>query len=144
TSHHPSATPPSGAPMNPPPPPHPADTPPPSPPPPGHPPPPPARCRPAPPLTTGAPPHRPAPSAPQAQAPRRRRGIPAWMALAGMLVVALIAGGAGGLAGVFLSDSTEQSEEPESETPAMNEPPPEAPERDPDTIAGVAQRVSPS
>lgn len=130
--------------MNPVPPPNPADTPGPSQPPPGHPPPPTGGYRPAPPMTTGAAPHGQVYSAPQAQAPRRRRGIPAWMALAGMLVVALIAGGAGGLAGVFLSDSTEQSEEPESETPAMNEPPPEAPERDPDTIAGVAQRVSPS
>lgn len=86
---------------------------------------------------------------PQAQyeggaASRKRRGIPAWMALSGMLVVALIAGGAGGLAGTVLSPGGGSAEEEQGESPQMNEPPPEAPERDPDTIAGVAQRVSPS
>ncbi|WP_191269043.1 S1C family serine protease [Nocardiopsis terrae] len=61
-----------------------------------------------------------------------------------MLVVALIAGGAGGLAGGMLGSGGEPEAPPEQEGPVMNEPPPEAPERDPDTIAGVAQRVSPS
>ncbi|MFD6951939.1 MULTISPECIES: S1C family serine protease [unclassified Nocardiopsis] len=65
------------------------------------------------------------------------------MALSGMLVVALIAGGAGGVAGTFLSGSGTAEAEPE-EGPVINEPPPEAPRRDPDSIAGVAQRVSPS
>lgn len=73
----------------------------------------------------------------------RKRGIPAWAALSGMLVVALIAGGAGGLAGGLLGSSGNPAA-PESEGPTINEPPPEAPERAPDTIAGVAQRVSPS
>ncbi|WP_239647872.1 S1C family serine protease [Nocardiopsis ganjiahuensis] len=73
-----------------------------------------------------------------------KRGIPAWAALSGMLVVALIAGGAGGLAGGLLSSSGEQEAPPPQEGPIINEPPPEAPERAPDTIAGVAQRVSPS
>ncbi|MDT0331712.1 trypsin-like peptidase domain-containing protein [Nocardiopsis lambiniae] len=78
-------------------------------------------------------------------APRRNeRGIPAWMALTGMLVVALIAGGAGGLAGGLIAGSSAQEAVPEPQGPTMNEPPPEAPQRDPDTIAGVAQRVSPS
>ncbi|WP_236567601.1 MULTISPECIES: S1C family serine protease [unclassified Nocardiopsis] len=65
------------------------------------------------------------------------------MALSGMLVVALIAGGAGGVAGTFLSGSG-TPEAAEEEGPVMNEPPPEAPQRDPGTVAGVAQRVSPS
>ncbi|WP_304455604.1 S1C family serine protease [Nocardiopsis sp. YSL2] len=66
------------------------------------------------------------------------------MALSGMLVVALIAGGAGGLAGSFLTGPAAPEAEAEDEGARLNEPPPEAPERDPDTIAGVAQRVSPS
>jgi putative serine protease PepD len=66
------------------------------------------------------------------------------MALSGMLVVALIAGGAGGVAGSLLSRPTEPAAEAEEQGANLNEPPPEAPERDPDTIAGVAQRVSPS
>ncbi|NKY80621.1 PDZ domain-containing protein [Nocardiopsis dassonvillei] len=66
-----------------------------------------------------------------------------WMALSGMLVVALIAGGAGGVAGNLL-DGSSTDEAAQEEGPVMNEPPPEAPRRDPDTIAGVAQRVSPS
>ncbi|WP_223830359.1 S1C family serine protease [Nocardiopsis quinghaiensis] len=65
------------------------------------------------------------------------------MALSGMLVVALIAGGAGGAAGTFLSGSGAAEAVPQ-ESPVINEPPPEAPERDPGSIAGVAQRVSPS
>ncbi|OOC55425.1 MULTISPECIES: S1C family serine protease [Nocardiopsis] len=65
------------------------------------------------------------------------------MALSGMLVVALIAGGAGGVAGTLLSGLDTAEARPE-EGPVINEPPPEAPERDPDSIAGVAQRVSPS
>lgn len=74
----------------------------------------------------------------------RKRGIPAWAALSGMLVVALIAGGAGGLAGGLLSSSGSQAVPEPQEGPTINEPPPEAPERAADTIAGVAQRVSPS
>ncbi|MFE3458934.1 S1C family serine protease [Nocardiopsis aegyptia] len=66
------------------------------------------------------------------------------MALSGMLVVALIAGGAGGVAGSFLNRPADSAAEAEEEGAQLNEPPPEAPERDPDTIAGVAQRVSPS
>ncbi|WP_036553956.1 S1C family serine protease [Nocardiopsis sp. CNT312] len=65
------------------------------------------------------------------------------MALSGMLVVALIAGGAGGLVGATASSSGDGEAAPD-QGPQMNEPPPEAPQRDPDTIAGVAQRVSPS
>ncbi|WP_241480231.1 S1C family serine protease [Nocardiopsis halotolerans] len=81
---------------------------------------------------------------PRPEAPKRpRRGVPAWMALSGMLVVALIAGGAGGVAGTFLGDSGTPEAAPE-EDPVMNEPPPEAPQRAPDTVAGVSQRVSPS
>lgn len=81
-----------------------------------------------------------------ASAPRRpKRGIPAWMALSGMLVVALIAGGAGGVIGTFVAPSGDSSSEhPEQQGPNINEPPPEAPERAPDSVAGVAQRVSPS
>ncbi len=83
-------------------------------------------------------------AAPQPPAPRRpRRGVPVWMVLSGMLVVALIAGGAGGVAGTLLGGSS-GNEAAQEEGPVMNEPPPEAPQRDPDTIAGVAQRVSPS
>ncbi|WP_306371388.1 S1C family serine protease [Nocardiopsis sp. CC223A] len=75
---------------------------------------------------------------------REKRGIPAWMALSGMLVVAIIAGGAGGVAGGAFAGGTVQEAPAQAEGPTMNEPPPEAPQRDPDTIAGVAQRVSPS
>ncbi|WP_210751271.1 S1C family serine protease [Nocardiopsis alborubida] len=83
-------------------------------------------------------------AASQPPAPRRpRRGVPMWMVLSGMLVVALIAGGAGGVAGTLLGGSS-GNEAAQEEGPVMNEPPPEAPQRDPDTIAGVAQRVSPS
>lgn len=94
----------------------------------------------------GQPPHGPGPQAQNESGggPRKRRGIPAWLALSGMLVVALIAGGAGGLAGTVLNPGGGGAEEDESQSSHMNEPPPEAPERDPDTIAGVAQRVSPS
>ncbi len=94
----------------------------------------------------GQPPHAPGPQAQHegGGAPRGRRGIPAWMALSGMLVVALIAGGAGGLAGTVLGPAGGGAEEEQGESPQMNEPPPEAPERDPGTTAGVAQRVSPS
>ncbi|MFE1169459.1 S1C family serine protease [Nocardiopsis sp. NPDC058789] len=60
-----------------------------------------------------------------------------------MLVVALIAGGAGGLAGGLLG-SGQQAAPDSQQGPKINEPPPEAPERAADTIAGVAQRVSPS
>lgn len=82
--------------------------------------------------------------APQPPAPKRpRRGVPVWMVLSGMLVVALIAGGAGGVAGNLLNGSS-GGETAQEEGPVMNEPPPEAPQRDPDTIAGVSQRVSPS
>ncbi|SIO89337.1 HtrA protease/chaperone protein [Nocardiopsis sp. JB363] len=68
------------------------------------------------------------------------------MALSGMLVVALIAGGAGGVIGTFVTSSggSSSSEDPEGQGPDINEPPPEAPERAPDSVAGVAQRVSPS
>ncbi|WP_017574178.1 S1C family serine protease [Nocardiopsis kunsanensis] len=66
------------------------------------------------------------------------------MALSGMLVIALIAGGAGGVAGTVLGPGGDGTEEQQGGSPQMNEPPPEAPERDPDTTAGVAQRVSPS
>ncbi|MFE9242606.1 S1C family serine protease [Nocardiopsis sp. NPDC006938] len=83
------------------------------------------------------------PTAPE-QPPRRgKRGVPLWAALSGMLVIGLIAGGAGGLAGGLLGP--DQQAAPENKTgPTINEPPPEAPERAADTIAGVAQRVSPS
>ncbi|MEE2041050.1 trypsin-like peptidase domain-containing protein [Nocardiopsis sp. CT-R113] len=82
---------------------------------------------------------------PPTAAPKPRgRGVPAWMALSGMLVVALIAGGAGGVAGGLLNGSAASDAAPEDDGPVMNEPPPEAPQRDPDSIAGVAQRVSPS
>lgn len=84
-----------------------------------------------------------APAPPQPER-RPRRGIPAWMVLSGMLVVALIAGGAGGLAGNYLNLGEDSAATADEEEPSINEPPPEAPERDPDTIAGVAQRVSPS
>lgn len=85
-------------------------------------------------------------AAPQPDAPpqRKRRAIPAWMALSGMLVIALIAGGAGGVAGAFLGGADGAQGAAEEEGPVMNEPPPEAPQRDPDTVAGVAQRVGPS
>ncbi|MFD6098177.1 S1C family serine protease [Nocardiopsis flavescens] len=86
-----------------------------------------------------------APAYAAAGGPRReKRGVPAWMALSGMLVVALIAGGAGGAAGGLLAGGGSRDAAPQVEGPTMNEPPPEAPQRDPDTIAGVAQRVSPS
>ncbi|CAL9535968.1 hypothetical protein SUDANB121_04157 [Nocardiopsis dassonvillei] len=75
---------------------------------------------------------------------REGRGVPVWMALSGMLVVGLAAGVAGGAAGGILAGGEVQEAAPQAEGPTMNEPPPEAPQRDPDTIAGVAQRVSPS
>ncbi|WP_017603511.1 S1C family serine protease [Nocardiopsis alkaliphila] len=63
-----------------------------------------------------------------------------------MLVVALIAGGVGGLVGGMFpaAGGGGGEEQPEQQGPGINEPPPEAPERAPDTVAGVAQRVSPS
>ncbi|GAB3724743.1 hypothetical protein GCM10027590_28390 [Nocardiopsis nanhaiensis] len=92
-----------------------------------------------------APPTPPAQYAPPAQEPRpRKRGIPVWMALTGMLVVALIAGGAGGISGSLIDPFGTQPVPEEEDAPDINEPPPEEPERDPESIAGVAQRVSPS
>lgn len=89
------------------------------------------------------------PSPQQAQpqvAPKVKRGVPTWSALTGMLVVALIAGGVGGLVGGMFpaAGGGGGEEQPEQQGPGINEPPPEAPERAPDTVAGVAQRVSPS
>ncbi|MET9708875.1 S1C family serine protease [Nocardiopsis alba] len=75
---------------------------------------------------------------------RRRRGVPVWAALTGALLVAVLAGGAGGVAGTMLSSSDGGATDSDQDGPVMNEPPPEAPERAPDTVAGVAQRVSPS
>ncbi|MFE1102268.1 S1C family serine protease [Nocardiopsis alba] len=75
---------------------------------------------------------------------RRRRGVPVWAALTGALLVAVLAGGAGGVAGTMLSSADGGATDSDQDGPVMNEPPPEAPERAPDTVAGVAQRVSPS
>ncbi len=70
--------------------------------------------------------------------------MPVWAALTGALLVAVLAGGAGGVAGTMLSSSDGGATDSDQDGPVMNEPPPEAPERAPDTVAGVAQRVSPS
>ncbi|MBB6118875.1 S1C family serine protease [Nocardiopsis algeriensis] len=93
----------------------------------------------------GAPPDGPPPPIGQ-PAPARPGGrrIPLWAALACMLAAALVAGVAGGAVGVLATGPARQEVVPEQEGPANNEPPPEAPPRDPDTIAGVAQRVGPS
>ena len=76
--------------------------------------------------------------------PREKRKVPVWAALSGMLAAALVAGGVGGAVGGFLGKDPDREADTRAEGPTMNEPPPEAPRRDPDTIAGVAQRVSPS
>ncbi|MBR8741745.1 trypsin-like peptidase domain-containing protein [Nocardiopsis sp. MG754419] len=63
-----------------------------------------------------------------------------------MLAAALIAGGAGGAVGTMVTSAggSAGADHPDQQGPDINEPPPEAPERDPESVAGVAQRVSPS
>ncbi|MDA8369589.1 MAG: trypsin-like peptidase domain-containing protein [Nocardiopsaceae bacterium] len=74
---------------------------------------------------------------------RRRRGMPVWAVLLIVLVVALVSGGVGGAVGGVLGVSN--SAAPEQDSPKLNSDLPSGtPSRAPDTIAGVAQRVSPS
>ncbi|WP_246062282.1 S1C family serine protease [Haloactinospora alba] len=68
--------------------------------------------------------------------------MPLWVLAVSSLVIALVSATVGGAAGGFLrleeTDGEEQSPTLNSQLPSGE------PERDPDTIAGVAQRVSPS
>ncbi|GAB3449318.1 trypsin-like peptidase domain-containing protein [Streptomonospora sediminis] len=94
-----------------------------------------------PPGPPGAPP---GPSAPGPPEPaERRRGMPLWAVLAIVCVVALGSAGIGGAVGGTL---TQQTAAPEATpSPKLNtELPSGAPSRAPGTVAGVAQRVSPS
>ncbi|MDA2808416.1 S1C family serine protease [Nocardiopsis suaedae] len=74
--------------------------------------------------------------------PRRpRKGMPVWAVLVTVLVVSLVSAGVGGYVGGIGAPAPE----PTSDGPKLNTAlPSDAPSRAPDTIAGVAQRVSPS
>ncbi|MFD0775903.1 S1C family serine protease, partial [Streptomonospora algeriensis] len=76
--------------------------------------------------------------------PARRRGVPLWAVL---IVVAVVAVGSAGVGGVLGGSLGVQNAAPSAETssPKLNtDLPSDAPSRAPDTVAGVAQRVSPS
>ncbi len=69
--------------------------------------------------------------------------MPVWAVLVTVVLVAAVSAGVGGLAGGFVrldEDSSADEDSPE----LNNEVPSGTPSREPDTIAGVAQRVSPS
>ncbi|GAA1079946.1 S1C family serine protease [Nocardiopsis composta] len=72
-----------------------------------------------------------------------RRGMPTWAVLVVVLVVALVSAGVGGFVGGRLGSPAAGGSSPDEEV-KLNNAPSDAPSRAPDTIAGVAQRVSPS
>ncbi|MBV2362760.1 trypsin-like peptidase domain-containing protein [Streptomonospora nanhaiensis] len=93
----------------------------------------------------GGPPPGGAYSAPFGAGPPRppRRGVPVWAVLLIVLVVGLASAGIGGAVGGSLGVQAGASDR--SESPRLNTAiPTDTPSRAPDTIAGVAQRVSPS
>ncbi|RNL78210.1 S1C family serine protease [Halostreptopolyspora alba] len=69
--------------------------------------------------------------------------MPLWAVLVTMALVAVVSAGVGGLAGGFVRLDGEATAS-ESSPDLNNEVPSGTPSREPDTIAGVAQRVSPS
>ncbi|WP_227480996.1 S1C family serine protease [Thermobifida fusca] len=73
----------------------------------------------------------------------RRNGMPLWAVLLLVMVVAAGSAGVGGMVGASLV-APEESPPPQSSGALNNEVPSDVPSRAPDTIAGVAQRVSPS
>ena len=73
----------------------------------------------------------------------RRNGMPLWAVLLLVMVVAAGSAGVGGMVGASLV-APEESPPPQSSGTLNNEVPSDVPSRAPDTIAGVAQRVSPS
>ncbi|PPS93430.1 peptidase S1 [Thermobifida fusca] len=73
----------------------------------------------------------------------RRNGMPLWAVLLLVMVVAAGSAGVGGMVGASLV-APEESPPPQSSGAPNNEVPSDVPSRAPDTIAGVAQRVSPS
>ncbi|MBB6173283.1 putative serine protease PepD [Nocardiopsis mwathae] len=74
---------------------------------------------------------------------RRRRTVPVWSVVLVVALVAVAAAGVGGAVGAQVGLSNGESAA--AGGPSLNDPPPTgAPSRAPDTIAGVAQRVSPS
>ena len=73
----------------------------------------------------------------------RRNGMPLWAVLLIVMVVAAGSAGVGGMVGASLV-APEESPPPQSSGALNNEVPSDVPSRAPDTIAGVAQRVSPS
>lgn len=81
---------------------------------------------------------------PQPHPPKRSRSMPLWAVLIVVAVVAVGSAGAGGVLGGSLG--VQQGAPPEqTSSPKLNtDLPSDAPSRAPDTVAGVAQRVSPS
>ncbi len=78
-----------------------------------------------------------------ASAPRRRSGgLPLWAVLLVVAVVAAVSAGVGGVVGASLTG--EDTPAPQGANALNNDVPSDVPSRAPDTIAGVAQRVSPS
>ncbi|GAA2013949.1 hypothetical protein GCM10009799_47840 [Nocardiopsis rhodophaea] len=76
-------------------------------------------------------------------APRKRRTMPVWSVVLVVALVGLVSAGVGGTIGAQLGLSN--GDGGQTSAPSLNNPPPTgAPSRPPDTIAGVAQRVSPS
>ncbi|MEY9213725.1 trypsin-like peptidase domain-containing protein [Thermobifida halotolerans] len=84
-----------------------------------------------------------APGGGHAAAPaRKRRGVPVWAMLLVVAVVAMASAGVGGAVSASLVGN--EPPEPQGSNALNNEVPSDVPSRAPDTIAGVAQRVSPS
>ncbi|MUL39832.1 PDZ domain-containing protein [Streptomonospora sp. PA3] len=84
-----------------------------------------------------------APGFPPPGPPRQRRGIPVWAVLIVVVVVAAGSSAIGGVLGGSLGAQAAPSQDQPS--PRLNtDLPSDAPSRAPDTVAGVAQRVSPS
>src|SRR5690606_34834769 len=78
-----------------------------------------------------------------ASAPRRRSGgLPLWAVLLVVAVVAAVSAGVGGVVGASLTGGDTPA--PQGANALNNDVPSDVPSRAPDTIAGVAQRVSPS
>ncbi|GAA4944263.1 hypothetical protein GCM10023224_28980 [Streptomonospora halophila] len=86
----------------------------------------------------------PAPGFPPPRPPKQRRGMPLWAVLIVVAVVAVGSAGVGGALGGSLGVQTAAPSPGESSPRLNTDLPSDAPSRAPDTVAGVAQRVSPS
>ncbi|MDT0302307.1 S1C family serine protease [Streptomonospora wellingtoniae] len=88
--------------------------------------------------------HFPAAGFPPPRPQRQRRGMPLWAVLIVVAVVAVGSAGVGGALGGSLGVQSAAPSGGESSPKLNTDLPSDAPSRAPDTVAGVAQRVSPS